>query len=59
MNTEIMKNKNNKTRVTLDLDEESNRILREVAAKTGLKFIVVFCRALKLAKEKVEKGEIL
>lgn len=48
-----------KTRVTLDLDEESNRILREIAEKTGLKLIVVFTRALKLAKSKVDRGEIL
>ncbi len=56
-----MKNteKSVKTRITLDLDEESNRILREIAEKTGLKFITIFVKGLKLASQKVEKGEIL
>lgn len=47
------------TRVNFDFDEETNKILREISEKTGLKLVAIVSRALRLAQQKVEKGEIL
>ncbi len=45
--------------LNLRFDKETNDILRGIAEKTGLKLVVIVSKALRLAKLKVEKGEIL
>lgn len=52
-------NKGITTRVNFDFDEETNKILREISDKTGLKLVAVVSKAIKLAKMKVDRGEIL
>lgn len=45
--------------LNLRFDKETNDILRGIAEKTGLKLVVIVSRAIRLAQQKVEKGEIL
>lgn len=59
MNNKTNNNQEKIPNLNLRMDKETNDILREIAAKTNLKLITIVSKGIRLAKLKVDRGEIL